>query len=99
VATGGSGRRSTLSRAWAGVWSRGPGRARLAAVLHIAVGAGRRRRAGWTGCGLFAAVDGALGIVLLLLEVGSLTRRPGTSYASSSRWSMCTEIRYGHAAV
>jgi hypothetical protein len=62
-----------LALAWAGVWSRDTGAelALGAAVLQIigwALVAGRR--AGWTRlrAGVFAAVEGALGVALLLLE-------------------------------
>jgi hypothetical protein len=62
-----------LALAWAGVWSRetGAGLALAAAVLQImgwALVAGRRAGWSWLRAGFFAAVDGALGIVLLLLE-------------------------------
>ena len=62
-----------LALAWAGVWSRETGAelALAAAVLQItgwALVAGRRAGWTWLSAGLFAAVDGALGIVLLLLE-------------------------------
>ena len=62
-----------LALAWAGVWSRetGAALALAAAVLQIigwALVAGRRAGWTWPRAGLFAAVDGALGIVLLLLE-------------------------------
>jgi hypothetical protein len=62
-----------LALAWAGAWSRETG-AELAlavAVLQItgwALVAGRRAGCTWPRAGLFAAVEGALGIVLLLLE-------------------------------
>jgi hypothetical protein len=62
-----------LGLAWAGVWSRETG-ARLAlaaAVLQIvgwALVAGRRAGWTWLRAGAFAAVEGALGVVLLLLE-------------------------------
>jgi hypothetical protein len=62
-----------LALAWTGLGSRETG-ARLAlaaAVLQItgwALVAGRRAGWTWLRAGLFAAVDGALGIVLLLLE-------------------------------
>ena len=62
-----------LALAWAGVWSRETG-GELAldvAVLQItgwALVAGRRARWTWLRAGLFAAVHGALGIALLLLE-------------------------------
>jgi hypothetical protein len=62
-----------LALAWAGVWSREAGAelALAAAVLQIigwALVAGRR--AGWTRLrtGVFAAGQGTLGVVLLLLE-------------------------------
>jgi hypothetical protein len=62
-----------LALAWAGAWSRDTGAelALGAAVLQIigwALVAGRR--AGWTRlrAGVFAAVEGALGVGLLLLE-------------------------------
>ena len=62
-----------LALAWAGVWSRETGAelALAAAVLQItgwALVAGRRAGWTWLRAGLFAGVDGALGIVLLLLE-------------------------------
>jgi hypothetical protein len=64
-----------LALAWAGVWSRETGAelALAAAVLQIigwALVAGRR--AGWTRLrtGVFAAGQGTLGVVLLLLERG-----------------------------
>ncbi len=62
-----------LALAWAGVWSRETGAelALAAAVLQItgwALVAGRRAGWTWLRAGLFAAVDGALGIALLLLE-------------------------------
>jgi hypothetical protein len=62
-----------LALAWAGAWSRDTGTqlALAAAVLQItgwALVAGRRAGGTWRRAGLFAAVDGALGIVLLLLE-------------------------------
>ena len=62
-----------LALAWAGVWSRETGAklALAAAVLQItgwALVAGRRAGWTWLSAGVFAAVDGALGIVLLLLE-------------------------------
>ena len=62
-----------LTLAWAGVWSRETGAALAlgAALLQItgwALVAGRRAGWTWLRTGLFAAVDGALGIVLLLLE-------------------------------
>ena len=55
---------------WAGAWSRETGAelALAAAVLQIAgwaLVAGRRAGWTWLRSGLFAAVDGALGIVLL----------------------------------
>ncbi len=62
-----------LALAWAGVWSRETG-AQLAlgaAVLQItgwALVAGRRAGWSWLRVSLFAAVGGALGIALLLLE-------------------------------
>jgi hypothetical protein len=62
-----------LALAWAGVWSRETG-ARLAltaAVLQIAgwaLVAGWRAGWTWRRAGLYAAVEGALGVVLLLLE-------------------------------
>ena len=62
-----------LALAWAGVWSRetGPELALAAAVVQIigwALVAGRR--AGWTRMrtGIFAAGQGTLGVLLLLLE-------------------------------
>lgn len=62
-----------LALAWAGVWSRETGAelALAAAVLQIigwALVAGRR--AGWTRMrtGVFAAGQGTLGVLLLLLE-------------------------------
>jgi hypothetical protein len=66
-------RATDLALAWAGVWSRETGAelALAAAVLQIAgwaLVAGRRAGWTWLRAGLFAAVDGALGIVLLLLE-------------------------------
>ena len=62
-----------LALAWAGVWSRETGAtlALAAAVVQItgwALVAGRRAGWTWLRAGLFAAVDGALGIALLLLE-------------------------------
>jgi hypothetical protein len=62
-----------LALAWAGVWSRETGveLALAAAVLQIfgwALVAGRRAGWTWLRAGVFAAVEGALGIVLLLLE-------------------------------
>jgi hypothetical protein len=62
-----------LALAWAGVWSRETGAelALGAAVLQIAgwaLVAGRRAGWSWLRAELFAAVDGGLGIVLLLLE-------------------------------
>ena len=62
-----------LALAWAGVWSRETGAelALAAALLQItgwALVAGRRAGWTWRRAGLFAAVDGALGTVLLLLE-------------------------------
>jgi hypothetical protein len=62
-----------LGLAWAGVWSRetGAALALAAAVLQIvgwALVAGRRVGWTWLRAGLFAAVEGALGVVLLLLE-------------------------------
>ena len=62
-----------LAFAWAGVWSRetGAGLALGAAVLQItgwALVAGRRAGWSWPRAGLFAAIGGALGIALLLLE-------------------------------
>lgn len=62
-----------LALAWAGVWSRETGAelALAAAVLQItgwALVAGRRAGWSWPCAGLFAAVDGMLGIALLLLE-------------------------------
>ena len=62
-----------LALAWAGVLSRETGveLALAAALLQIvgwALVAGRRAGWTWLRAGLFAAVDGALGIVLLLLE-------------------------------
>ena len=62
-----------LALAWAGVWSRETGAelALAAAVLQIAgwaLVAGRRAGWTWLRAGLFAAVDGALGVALLLLE-------------------------------
>ena len=62
-----------LTLAWAGVWSRETGAtlAMAAAVAQI-VGwglvAGRRAGGTWLRAGLFAAVEGALGVGLLLLE-------------------------------
>jgi hypothetical protein len=62
-----------LALAWAGVWSRETGGelALCAAILQIigwALVAGRRARWTWVRAGIFAAVHGALGIALLLLE-------------------------------
>jgi hypothetical protein len=62
-----------LALAWAGLWSRETGAelALAAALLQItgwALVAGRRAGWTWLRAGVFAAVDGALGIVLLLLE-------------------------------
>ena len=62
-----------LALAWAGVWSRETGAelALAAAVLQIigwALVAGRRAGWTWLRTGVFAAVEGALGVVLLLLE-------------------------------
>jgi hypothetical protein len=62
-----------LALAWAGVWSRETGAqlALAAAVLQImgwALVAGRRAGWTWLRAALFAAVEGALGVVLLLLE-------------------------------
>jgi hypothetical protein len=62
-----------LALAWAGVWSRETGAelALAAAVLQImgwALVAGRRAGWTWLRAGLFAAVEGALGVVLLLLK-------------------------------
>lgn len=62
-----------LALAWAGLWSREAG-ARLAlaaAVLQIigwALVAGRRAGWTWPRTALFAGVEGALGVMLLLLE-------------------------------
>ncbi len=58
--------------AWAGVWSRDTGAelALAAAVLQIAgwaLVAGRRAGWTWLSAGIFAVVDGALGLLLLLL--------------------------------
>jgi hypothetical protein len=62
-----------LALAWAGLWSRETGAelALAAALLQItgwALVAGRRAGWTWLRAGVFAAVDGTLGIVLLLLE-------------------------------
>jgi hypothetical protein len=62
-----------LALAWAGVWSRDTGAelALAAAVLQIvdwALVAGRRAGWTWLRASAFAAVEGALGVVLLLLE-------------------------------
>jgi hypothetical protein len=62
-----------LALAWAGVWSGETGAqlALAAAVLQIAgwaLVAGRRAGWTWLRAGLFAAVEGALGVALLLLE-------------------------------
>jgi hypothetical protein len=62
-----------LGLAWAGVWSRETGAhlALAAAILQIlawALVAGRRAGWTWRRAGLFATVEAALGIVLLLLE-------------------------------
>jgi hypothetical protein len=62
-----------VALAWAGVWSRGTGAelALAAAVLQIigwALVAGRRAGWTWLRTGVFAAGQGTLGIVLLLLE-------------------------------
>ena len=62
-----------LALAWAGVWSRETGAelALSAAVLQIigwALVAGRRAGWTWPRTGVFAAGQGTLGIVLLLLE-------------------------------
>ena len=62
-----------LALAWAGVWSRETGAelALAAAVLQIigwALVAGRRAGWTWPRTGVFAAGQGTLGIVLLLLE-------------------------------
>jgi hypothetical protein len=62
-----------LALAWAGVWSRETGAelALAAAVLQIlgwALVAGRRAGWTWLRTGVFAAGQGTLGIVLLLLE-------------------------------
>ena len=62
-----------LALAWAGVWSRETGAelALGAAVIQIigwALAAGRRAGWSWLRAGLFAAIGGALGIGLLLLE-------------------------------
>jgi hypothetical protein len=62
-----------LALAWAGAWSRETGAelALTAAVLQIigwALVAGRRAGWTWLRTGVFAAVEGALGVVLLLLE-------------------------------
>jgi hypothetical protein len=62
-----------LGLAWAGAWSRETGAhlALAAAILQIlawALVAGRRAGWTWRRAGLFATVEAALGIVLLLLE-------------------------------
>jgi hypothetical protein len=62
-----------LALAWAGVWSRDTGAelALAAAVLQIigwALVAGRRAGWTWLRTGIFAAGQGTLGVVLLLLE-------------------------------
>ncbi|WP_127127801.1 hypothetical protein [Georgenia sp. SYP-B2076] len=62
-----------LALAWVGAWSRETGAAlAMAAAIAQIVGwgfvAGRRAGATWLRAGLFAAVEGALGVVLLLLE-------------------------------
>ena len=62
-----------LAVAWAGVWSRETGAelALAAAVLQIigwALVAGRRAGWSWMRTGVFAAGQGALGLLLLLLE-------------------------------
>ncbi|MFD1507069.1 hypothetical protein FE374_03435 [Georgenia yuyongxinii] len=62
-----------LALAWVGVWSRetGAALAMAAAIAQIVCWgfvAGRRAGATWLRAGLFAAVEGALGVVLLLLE-------------------------------
>ena len=77
-----------LALAWAGAWSRETGAelALAAAVLQIAgwaLVAGRRAGRTWLRAGLFAAVDGALGIVLLLLE--KLVHRDTTPRARATR--------------
>ena len=62
-----------LALAWVGAWSRETGAAlAMAAAIAQIVGwgfvASRRAGATWPRAGLFAAVEGALGVVLLLLE-------------------------------
>jgi hypothetical protein len=62
-----------LALAWAGVWSRETGAvlALVAAILQITGWgfiAGRRSGGSWLSAGILGAVQGMLGVVLLLLE-------------------------------
>lgn len=62
-----------LGIAWAGAWSRETGAtlamtAAIAQIVGWGLVAGRRACGTWLRAGLFAAVEGALGVALLLLE-------------------------------
>ncbi len=62
-----------LALAWAGVWSRHTGAllALAAAILQITVWgviSGRRTGGSWRKAGILGAVQGALGVLLLVLE-------------------------------